>query len=227
MNTIVALVPAAGRGTRFGGKHPKQYLALNDQPLMWHTLATLAQVDAISRIALILSTEDAWFDQYHWPWPKLSIYRVGGKERAHTVKQGLLALHLAPNDWVMVHDAVRCCVTTTLIKKLITALSDDPVGGLAALPVSDTLKHANADHRIESTLARQSLWLAQTPQMFRAGLLLRALEQQPLDNITDEASSIEALGLNPRLIRGEQTNFKVTWPNDLALARLILNTSKG
>ena len=224
--SLIALVPAAGSGSRFGAPSPKQYLQLEGRPLMWHTLSALSQVSEIDRLAVVISPADEWFDDFEWDIPNLEVLRVGGASRAASVAAGLSALAPAPDDWVLVHDAARCCVTPALVTRLIGALSDDEVGGLLALPVADTVKRADPDGRIERTLARDGLWLAQTPQMFRAGRLARAVALDGKGSVTDEASAIEMLGFSPRLIEGDAQNFKVTYPRDLALARAILASRK-
>ncbi|AUH52208.1 2-C-methyl-D-erythritol 4-phosphate cytidylyltransferase [Chromobacterium sp. ATCC 53434] len=221
MARMIALVPAAGSGSRFGAPSPKQYLQLNGKPLMWHTLATLAAVPAIDEVAVVISPQDEWFDDFSWELPKLSVHRVGGASRADSVAAGLTALACADDDWVLVHDAARCCLSVAATERLIATLADHPVGGLLALPVPDTVKRADGDGRVSATVPRNGLWLAQTPQMFRAGTLGRALDGGGAD-ITDEASAIERLGLKPQLVEGDAQNFKVTYPRDLALARAIL-----
>lgn len=218
----LALVPAAGSGSRMGCATPKQYLPLAGHPLMWHTLHALTQHPAIERVALVISPEDEWFDAFEWGLPKLEVHRVGGSTRAESVSNGLAALSASTTDWVLVHDAARCGISQEALNRLVTEVADDPVGGLLALPVPDTVKRADADGRVAATISRTGLWLAQTPQMFRVGLLEEALADAPLDEITDEASAIERLGLLPRLVEGETFNFKVTYPRDLALAEAIL-----
>ena len=228
MSRRIAIVPAAGVGSRFGAASPKQYLQLAGHPLMWHTLATLAAVESIDQVALVISPGDEWFDDYDWSdIPRLTVHRVGGPTRAITVRQGLLALEPAAEDWVLVHDAARCCITVTMVEKLIGELVEDPVGGLLALPVPDTIKRGDAAGRVAKTLPRQGLWLAQTPQMFRAACLIEALSGELDEALTDEASAIERMGLMPRLVEGDASNFKVTWPRDLVLARAILEARKG
>jgi 2-C-methyl-D-erythritol 4-phosphate cytidylyltransferase len=228
MTRCVALVPAAGCGARFGAASPKQYLQLAGHPLMWHTLATLCAVEAVNEVAVVLSPGDEWFDDYDWSsLSKLTVHRVGGTSRAESVAQGLAALALQADDWVLVHDAARCCLSVAMVEKLLAELRDDPVGGLLALPIPDTVKRVGPDGRVTATLPRNGLWLAQTPQMFRAGCLGQALNTDQLDSITDEASAIERLGLKPRLVEGDASNFKVTWPRDLAMARAILEVRKG
>ena len=226
MTRYLALVPAAGSGSRFGGPSPKQYLQLNGRPLMWHTLQALSQVEAISEVVLVLSPGDEWFDDFDWNLPKLRVLRVGGASRAESVRNGLAAMAAGERDWVLVHDAARCCLSVAAVERLIATLADEPVGGLLALPVPDTVKRADAEGRISATVPRQGLWLAQTPQMFRAGLLGEALAGSVAEEVTDEASAIEQHGHKPRLVEGDAQNFKVTYPRDLALARAILASRK-
>ncbi|OHX20361.1 2-C-methyl-D-erythritol 4-phosphate cytidylyltransferase [Chromobacterium sphagni] len=227
MARYIALVPAAGSGSRFGAASPKQYLQLNGKPLMWHTLATLAAVSAIDEVAVVISPHDEWFDDFNWDLPKLRVYRVGGATRAESVSHGLAAVASGDDDWVLVHDAARCCVSVAAVERLIATLAGHPVGGLLALPVPDTVKRADSEGHVGTTVPRNGLWLAQTPQMFRAGLLANALRDQPADDITDEASAIERAGLKPLLVEGDAQNFKVTYPRDLALARAILAARDG
>ncbi|SUX88899.1 2-C-methyl-D-erythritol 4-phosphate cytidylyltransferase [Chromobacterium violaceum] len=222
MARMIALVPAAGSGSRFGAPSPKQYLQLNGKPLMWHTLATVAAVPDVDEVAVVISPQDEWFDDFAWDLPKLSVHRVGGASRAQSVASGLAALACADDDWVLVHDAARCCLSVAAVERLIAALSGHAVGGLLALPVPDTVKRADIDGHVAATVPRNGLWLAQTPQMFRAGLLARALSSAAAEDITDEASAVERLGVKPLLVEGDAQNFKITYPRDLALARAIL-----
>jgi 2-C-methyl-D-erythritol 4-phosphate cytidylyltransferase len=148
----------------------------------------------------------------------------GGETRSATVYNGLLAARDAMNgdDWILVHDAARPCVSTAAIDRLIAEIGDDEAGGLLAVPVADTLKRSDGDSRIVSTERREGLWQAQTPQMFRYGFLVEALRRCGPDAVTDEAGAIERIGLKPRLVKGELRNMKVTYPEDLALAALVL-----
>lgn len=212
---------------RMGGTCPKQYMPLAGRPLIHHALAALAAVTEIARVFVVLSPDDAYWDNFDWGdlAPRLTVLRCGGATRAESVANGLRALtQLVEDDWVLVHDAARACLMPAHVEKLITEVGDDPVGGLLAVPLADTLKRAHdstADGvRITATVAREGLWQAQTPQMFRYGLLVKALACAP--TVTDEASAVEALGLHPRLVAADATNFKVTWPPDLRLAELIL-----
>lgn len=226
MTEFHALVPAAGFGARMGHELPKQYLPLAGQPMIAHALNTLCANPEIVTVFVVLAPDDRQFHAYDWSrfGDKLQPLFCGGERRSDTVLNGLLASELEPDDWVLVHDAARPCLTQALLAKLIAELRDDEVGGILAVPVADTLKRAGADDRILCTESREQLWQAQTPQMFRAGLLAQAL-QLP-SRFTDEASAVEAMGLQPRLVLSEPTNFKVTYPQDMLLAELLL-TQQG
>ena len=226
MTEYFALVPAAGSGSRMGGKLPKQYLPLAGQPMIYHALATLCTCADISTVFVVLSPDDTQFHQYDWSdfGDKLQPLYCGGATRAESVVNGLMAAELEPDDWVLVHDAARPCLSQTQLARLIAELRDDKVGGILAVPVADTLKRANAAQRIAHTENREGLWQAQTPQMFRTGLLLQALATAP--KVTDEASAVEALGVYPKLVESETTNFKVTYPQDIKLAELLLTEKK-
>ena len=219
-----AIVPAAGSGSRFGAEKPKQYLPLLGRPLIFHTLAALVACPAIERVWVVLSPDDSEWDRHDWHelGHKLETVRCGGATRAASVANGLQAASMvaATDDWILVHDAARPCLTQAMLAALIDKLAADAVGGLLAVPVADTLKRADAGQRVAATEPRDGLWQAQTPQMFRYGLLGEALHQ--CREVTDEAGAVEALGLAPRLVRGDTTNLKVTYPADLALAGLIL-----
>lgn len=224
-----ALVPCAGTGQRAGGgEEPKQYRCVGGQPMVRHTLAALAGVSRLAGGLLAVAPGDKFFEHAPPADTRFAVVACGGASRARTVANGLTALAergASADDWVLVHDAARCLVTPGRIDALIDACLDDAVGGLLAQPLADTLKAAHGD-RVHSTLQRQDRWLAQTPQMFRLGLLADAL-QQAGDAVTDEAGAIEALGLQPRLVPGGAQNFKVTWPEDFALAAAVLAARNG
>ena len=222
-----ALVPCAGVGVRAGAEGPKQYAPLAGQSVVAHALAALAAVPALAATLVVLATDDAVFERHapRFAGPKSWVARCGGATRAASVTAGLAVLcerGALDEDWVLVHDAARCLIRPAWVMRLIDACRDDPVGGLLALPLADTLKQARGDH-VVATLPRAEKWLAQTPQMFRLELLQRALLQGG-DAVTDESSAIEALGLQPLLVPGEAENFKLTWPADLALAARLLET---
>jgi 2-C-methyl-D-erythritol 4-phosphate cytidylyltransferase len=224
MTRHYAIVPAAGSGARFGAEIPKQYLALAGRPLIHHALAALCRCPRIERVWVVLSPGDAWWASFDWSslGDKLQAVFCGGATRAESVANGLEAAAgvLADDDWVLVHDAARPCLSQSMLDRLFDELADDPVGGILAVPVADTLKRADAEQRVAATEARDGLWQAQTPQMFRYGLLRQALNGR--GSVTDEAGAIEASGFKPRLVRADATNLKVTFPADLRLAELIL-----
>lgn len=228
MSRYFAIVPAAGSGSRFGAEKPKQYLNLLGRPLIFHALAALVACPEIERVWVVLSPDDPYWLQYDWSdlGAKLDTVRCGGETRAESVTNGLQAAAMvaADDDWVLVHDAARPCLSAEMLTSLFTDLADDPVGGLLAVPVADTLKRADGEQRVAATEPRDGLWQAQTPQMFRYGRLLEALKNGTA--VTDEASAIEALGLKPKLVSGDSTNLKVTYPADLALAAMILRGRK-
>ena len=219
-----AIVPAAGSGARFGAEVPKQYLEIAGKPLIHHTLSALCECDLIERVWVILSPGDEWWGGYDWSGlgAKLEVVYCGGATRAESVANGLASLSdvLSSDDWVLVHDAARPCISEALLTSLCSELADDPVGGILAVPLADTLKRADTAQRVMATESREGLWLAQTPQMFRYALLRKVLATDLA--LTDEASAIEAAGFKPRLVRSDMSNLKVTYPADLQLAALIL-----
>lgn len=233
MTRYFALVPAAGVGTRFGADTPKQYTVLAGQTVLQHTLSTLLAAPNIDTVAVVVSVQDQWIDQIYPPHTlpaKLHILRCGGTTRAQSVYNGLAAAMnagcLKNEDWVLVHDAARCCLSAAALQRLITTIDTHAVGGLLAVPVADTLKRADAQQQVIATVSREHLWQAQTPQMFRAALLKQALDQADLSTITDEASAIEALGLTPLLVTGDAGNIKLTQPQDLRLAEWLLSAQE-
>jgi 2-C-methyl-D-erythritol 4-phosphate cytidylyltransferase len=221
---LFALVPAAGVGERSGAGMPKQYVDIAGRPMLAHTLAALAAVPRLTQTLVVLSPAD---DRFEAAVPGYDgwVARAGGASRAESVLGGLAELRrrgAADDDWVLVHDAARCLLRPTWVDALIDACADDPVGGLLAQPVADTLKAGNAAGRVTATVDRRDKWMAQTPQMFRVGLVERALLAVGAA-ATDEASAVEALGLAPRLVRASMANFKVTWPEDFELAAAMLH----
>ncbi|TCJ13506.1 2-C-methyl-D-erythritol 4-phosphate cytidylyltransferase [Parasulfuritortus cantonensis] len=224
MSRYFALLPAAGVGARMAAGGPKQYLALAGRTMLWHAARAFEAAPAILRTYVVLAPDDDQWGRHDWQGlAKLAVLRCGGATRAETVLNGLRAIagEVAGDDWVLVHDAARPCLSAELLERLLGGLADDPVGGILAAPVADTLKRADAGGRIEATVPRERLWGAQTPQMFRHGLLARALEHAGT-GVTDEASAVEALGLAPRLVESDMSNLKVTWPRDLEVAEWLL-----
>jgi 2-C-methyl-D-erythritol 4-phosphate cytidylyltransferase len=223
-----ALVPCAGIGARAGAAGPKQYATLAGRPLVAHTLTALQQVPRLDATLVVLAPDDAQFEAavQDFSGEQAWVARCGGATRAQSVANGLdelLARGLQPHDWVLVHDAARGLLRPEWVERLIDACEDDEVGGLLALPVADTLKQAGTDGRCAATIDRTAKWAAQTPQMFRLGLLRPALAAGG-DAVTDEASAVEALGHAPKLVQGDAENFKITWPGDFALAERLLRT---
>jgi len=226
MSRYLALIPAAGGGRRMGQTLPKQYLPILNRPLLHHSIARLYAHVLVERVYVVLAAADRWFNEYDWnPFSaKLVPLYAGGESRAETVRNGLqrIETEVAGDDWILVHDAARPCLTSALLHRLIGEIGADHTGGLLAMPLAETLKRANSSSRVVATEPRAGLWQAQTPQMFRYDLLTRALQCAGLADITDEASAIERLGMQPRLVASDITNLKVTYPEDLALAELIL-----
>ncbi len=232
MPRYYAIVPAAGSGSRFGAEMPKQYLSLAGRPLIYHTLLALCHCPRLARVWVVLSRDDVWWQTHDWSGlgPKLETVFCGGATRAVSVANGLsaAATAAADDDWILVHDAARPCLSQAMLTALCDELADDPVGGLLAVPVADTLKRADAAQRVAATEPRDGLWQAQTPQMFRYGLLNDALTGvADRAEVTDEAGAIEALGFKPKLVRADSSNLKVTYPADLRLAELILRARES
>ena len=220
VSRFYALVPCAGTGSRAGTPGPKQYERIAGQPMVWHTLAAFAAVKRIARTLVVVAPGDGFFERN--PTSAL-VVPCGGATRAASVANGLYELTrvgATRQDWVLVHDAARCLITPALIDSLIDACVPDEVGGLLAQKLSDTLKREEGGRSVQ-TLDREDKWLAQTPQMFRIGMLMQALERVN-NHVTDEAGAIEALGYKPLLVPGATQNFKVTFPGDFALAEGVL-----
>ena len=229
-NNYIALVPAAGLGTRIGDALPKQYLDVNGVPMIHHALAALAAVARIRKVLVVLAPGDTHWQKFDWSGlgtfgAKVEVAHCGGPSRSMSVANGLdwLGASAAPpqrNDWVLVHDAARPCIRKELIEQFLDELEADPIGGLLALPLTDTVKRADESQRVAVTVPREGLWRAQTPQMFRYAVLRDALAAMP--QATDEAQAVESLGHAPKLVTGDSTNLKVTFASDMMLARILL-----
>jgi 2-C-methyl-D-erythritol 4-phosphate cytidylyltransferase len=220
-----ALVPAAGSGSRAETALPKQYAPLAGLPMVARTLTALDQVARLHATLVVLAPDDDRFEAHvpGFAGARSHLSRSGGATRAESVARGLeqlLHLGAGPQDWVLVHDAARCLLNPHDVERLIQACLPDRVGGLLALPVADTLK-ASRDGRAVATVDRSDKWVAQTPQMFRIGMLREALAMAG-SAVTDEASAIELLGHAPLLVRGDPCNLKITWPQDFILAEQLL-----
>ena len=223
---LFAVVPAAGIGKRMGGVVPKQYLELGGVTVLQRTLERIADQPGMNRVAVAIAPDDAHFETLEARLPATVRRVTGGAERCHSVLAGLGALadEARAEDWVLVHDAARPCVRPSDIAHMVTTLIDHPVGGILAVPVRDTLKRCDTAGQIETTVERNNLWHALTPQMFRIGALTEALEASLEAGVvvTDEAQAMERTGLTPRVVAGHGDNIKITQPEDLALAERIL-----
>lgn len=227
---IHALIPCGGTGSRAGGDAPKQYRQIAGQPMVAWTLRAFAQVPLVTQVLTVIAADDVHAHRLLYATDLIA--RCAGQTRANTVLNGLKHLLVQgadAHDWVLVHDAARCLILPEQIHALLTACLHDPVGGLLALPLTDTLK-SEREGRVHETVSRSDKWLAQTPQMFRIGVLhdalMQALERDP-EGVTDEASAMEMRGLRPKLVHGSAQNFKVTYPEDFALAQAILLARKN
>jgi len=218
------LVPAAGSGSRFGSEVPKQYSSLAGKPMLYHSIARLLGTPEVEIAFVVLAPGDTEFRAHDWSafGNRLAPLYCGGASRRDSVLNGIIAAAslVDPNDWILVHDAVRPCLGTPELRRLIDEAGGDEVGGILAVPVADTLKRADEQQRIAATEPRDGLWRAQTPQMFRHAMLLRALREA--QHVTDEASAVEALGYKPKLVEGSTKNMKVTFPADLEIAEKML-----
>lgn len=236
---ILAVVPAAGIGSRMQSSIPKQYLPVLGRPVLAHTLERLLALAEVRRVMVALAADDTW-----WPALRADVTEprvqtcAGGADRWQSVLNALDALAQSgatDSDWVLVHDAVRPCVRAADIRRLVTDVAaSGAVGGLLAVPVGDTLKRAAAADGVEEqkstaarvleTVDREHLWAACTPQLFRLGALREALRGAAAAGIalTDEASAMEWSGQAPLLVPCARDNIKITWPDDLALAGLII-----
>ncbi|HEY9320174.1 MAG TPA: 2-C-methyl-D-erythritol 4-phosphate cytidylyltransferase [Achromobacter sp.] len=220
-DSIIAIVPAAGvgaRASRPGAEPvPKQYRPLAGQPMLRHAVRALLADERVSQVRVAVTPGDGWVDSALAGLPRTVWRACGGATRADTVAGALADSGVGDDTWVLVHDAARPGLPESALRRLIDACLADPVGGLLALPVADTVKGGR--DRVERTLDRNGLWLAQTPQMFRAGVLRDALTAASVNGVTvtDEASALEAAGYAPLLVPGALRNFKVTWPDDFEL----------
>jgi len=217
-------LPAAGTASRFGAAGLKQYAPIAGKPMLRHSIERLLAMPEIEVLFVLLAPHDADFRKLDWSefGERLAPLYCGGASRRDSVLNGLIAAASAvdPNDWVLVHDAARPCVGKAELRRLIDETGKDEVGGILAVPVADTLKRGDEERRVVATESRERLWQAQTPQMFRHGMLMRAL--RGAEHVTDEAGAVELLGYKPKLIEGSTRNLKVTFPADLEIAESIL-----
>jgi 2-C-methyl-D-erythritol 4-phosphate cytidylyltransferase len=228
--TIWAILPAAGIGRRMGATIPKQYLQLNGLTVIEHSLKLLSSLPQLKKITVAVHPDDE-----HWQKIELNCFAseivtvVGGDERGQSVLNALLSIDASPDDWVLVHDAVRPCASLEDIQQLIkevTESADYCHGAILATPISSTIKRVNQAHEIEETVAREKLWSALTPQLFPLKKLIQAMESAIARGlpITDEASAMEHFGYSVKVVPGSSHNIKITHQADLALAELILKS---
>jgi 2-C-methyl-D-erythritol 4-phosphate cytidylyltransferase len=221
-----ALIPAAGASFRFGGAEPKQYALLAGTPLLARTISALNESVVLEAVFVVIARNDVWYEERIGEIPGVVPLRCGGRTRAESVRNGLVAMadRVEAQDWVLVHDVGRPCIDVATLNRLLHELEDEPIGGLLAIPFTEILKRSEtgAGLRCSSTEVQTGLWCAQTPQMFRYAILNHAFRQADLETIADEAQAVEALGLKPRLVQGSLANIKITYPEDLDLAAAIL-----
>jgi 2-C-methyl-D-erythritol 4-phosphate cytidylyltransferase len=222
-----AVIPAAGSGVRMGSSIPKQYLSLFGRTVIEHVLEVFLAEPRIAGISVAVADSDPYWSRYVRPHSKMVTTVAGGEERVHSVRNALSSLsdELQADDWVLVHDAVRACLHKTDLGHLMTTLERDPVGGILASPLVDTLKQVDELGYITGTPSRQGVWRALTPQMFRYGLLCSALDTAlgAGELPTDEAAAVERIRPGEvRVVEGRSDNLKITRPDDIAIAEAIL-----
>ncbi|MEZ9470733.1 2-C-methyl-D-erythritol 4-phosphate cytidylyltransferase [Vibrio lentus] len=228
LQSVIAVVPAAGVGSRMKADRPKQYLQIHGKTILEHTVEKLLSHPQVSKIVVAVSDDDPYYPELPFNLNPQVIRVSGGTERADSVLSALdYIAQQQLSDWVMVHDAARPCIQLSDIDKLISGAMTHDVGAILAAPVRDTMKRG-AQGQIEHTVDRVDLWHALTPQMFRSKPLRKVLSEalQQGVSITDEASAFEWKGLSPALIAGRSDNFKITQPEDLALAEFYLSQNK-
>ena len=224
---IWAVIPAAGVGKRYSSDIPKQYLSLNGMPVLLHSINKFVKLDEIHEILVALNPDDKFWRKLNFSHPKVKTIN-GGPERCNSVNSALeeLSGRAENGDWILVHDAVRPCISDFDLNKIIEIVHDEDVGGLLACPILDTIKEVGDNLDVLKTIPREGLWSAMTPQIFRYELLKKALNAvlNSARSVTDEAKAIELIGLTPRIIEGDKTNIKITHPSDMVLAESIINT---
>jgi 2-C-methyl-D-erythritol 4-phosphate cytidylyltransferase len=226
VDKVHALIPAAGRGTRYGGDMLKQYLPIRGRAVISHSIRALQFHPLVTSVTVILAADDQFFESAVGAGFATVSRVVGGDSRAESVRNGLAYLlqTQAENDWVLVHDAARPCLSQASLDRLLEQGLQSPDGAILAMPVGDTLKRADESGGIDTTLDRRGLWAAQTPQLFRIGILATAIDaaHQAGRELTDEASAMEFAGYHPRLVMGSAANIKITHSSDLAIAEALL-----
>lgn len=224
--SVWAVLPAAGIGARMGAGKPKQYLRIAGRTVLEYACDAFLQCSRVRGLVIALHPNDSEFATLDLANDSRVSSVVGGAERADSVLAALdaLAKEAGPTDWVMVHDAARPCLQAATVEELLASLSKHEVGGVLAQPATETIKLAGSNGDIAETLPREHVWLAQTPQVFRYGILCEALRRAAADGVvaTDESMAVERLGHKPLLLKSEALNIKVTRPQDLPLAAWYL-----
>jgi len=227
---VHALIPAAGRGTRYGGAVLKQYLPICGKAVLAHSIRAFQFHPLIAGITVILSEDDRWFESAVGPLSTVVETVIGGDTRAQSVRNGLR--HIMENhpgsDWVLVHDAARPCLSPGCLDRLLEQGMESPDGAILAIPVGDTLKCEGDKGEIATTVDRFRLWAAQTPQLFQVEALAEAIDAAQLKGaeLTDESSAMEYSGASPKLVMGSAANIKITHPGDLAMAEAWLQRNE-
>lgn len=228
MSNVHVIIPAAGLGRRLGKSIPKQFSRIGNKTILEYVEAVFARTQSIKSVFIALNPKDEILVNSNYQFSnKTSLLFTGGENRAETVLNSLLEINkqIDEDDWVMVHDAARIGITESIINQFIREVSTDKVGGIMAIPITDTVKKINNELEVIATEDRDILWLAQTPQMFRNKIIKKALKNfQGIP--TDEAEAIEALGLKPKLFKGNAQNFKITYPEDFVRAQNALHMIK-
>ncbi len=228
MSQYHVLIPCAGAGSRMQSAAPKQYMSLNGSPILRHVIALFERLDLVSQIYIVISAQDShWSDDLVEGCRKVKVLTCGGESRAATVFAGLQAMasEVPSDDWVLVHDAARPGVDAQMVLRLIDAMGPADIGGLLGLPLADTLKRANDIQQVTATVSREALWQAQTPQMFKLGMLKQALAEHLHRQPTDEAQAMEWAGYAPKLVLGDLKNLKITYPQDLTTVSALMQTA--
>jgi 2-C-methyl-D-erythritol 4-phosphate cytidylyltransferase len=224
---VHVLIPAAGRGTRYGGALLKQYLPVCGKPVLAHSIRIFQFHPLVSSITVILADDDQWFDSAVGLLATNVNTVTGGETRAHSVRNGLRFIieNYSKTDWVLVHDAARPCLSASRLEKFLEQGLESVHGAILAVPIGDTLKRAGESQEIVATVDRTGLWAAQTPQLFRVGVLADAIDEahEAGRQLTDEASAMEFVGIKPQLVMGSSANIKITHSSDLAIAEALFS----
>ena len=229
MNTtprVHVLIPAAGRGTRYGGDVLKQYLPIRGKAVLAHSISAFQFHPLISRTTVVLAGDDKLFESAVGKLAAVVDTVVGGDTRTRSVRNGLQSIldNHPEDEWVLVHDGARPCLSAQCLDRLLEKGLESSDGAILALPVGDTLKCSGDDQEITCTQDRKGLWAAQTPQLFKVEALAAAIDaaERAGRALTDEASAMEFIGARPKLVMGSAANIKITRPSDLPIAEALM-----